>query len=403
MAYNCLHSNSYSGYIGALEFISESLQTIGWTLHDDISSTDKVFTSTGEDDNFVNAYVRIYVSSYIRFDAYMWWNNSTHVGTGRAYSSTSYNYIRTTDGRSLIVYGDKDEIVVWTAGTSYNYMTKSFGFVQPYITGYTTTTSGISSGSDIIVDVDDSSVLNEGTYAMIIGTETEGRDRVYVKDINSNTQITLSSTPRSYVSGAKIGHYPCTLYCGTSDYGINVNNFCYVCGYQSSSITDGVNSCRYMTDSRLHLDDSYLDPESYLQKYVLQPFGLQDYNSPYTIVGYLKYLKYAPVSNYYASNYNQYLYCCGNKHFSGVPTSTLSSGIIDIGHDWINNEFEDKIVVITSGPGLGQTRKVLSNTNDTLSIGDLWGTDPDSSSTYEIYDSVYRNLHAYFCIKEIVS
>ena len=72
MAYHCLHTNTTTGYTEALEFITDSLETIGWTLHDDISSTEKVFTSAGEDDRFVNAYVRLYISTYLRLEGFLW-------------------------------------------------------------------------------------------------------------------------------------------------------------------------------------------------------------------------------------------------------------------------------------------------------------------------------------------
>ena len=134
MAYHCLHTNSFTGETEALAFISTSLQTIGWTLHDDISSTDKVFTSTGEDGNHINAYIRIYVySTYIRFEAYLWWNNSTHAGTAKAYTPTTYQnfYI---DGKSLVIYGDKD-VIILDHHIPEEIETKNICHVNPHLAG----------------------------------------------------------------------------------------------------------------------------------------------------------------------------------------------------------------------------------------------------------------------------
>jgi len=402
MAYQCLHTSSFTGYEEALSFISTSLQTMGWTLYDDVSSTEKIFSSTGVNNQFVEAYIRLYIQTvYFRFEGYMWWDNSTHVGTGKSYSTTTYNYIKFVDNYSIIVYGDEDEVVIWHAGDNSNFMCKGFGFIQPYISGYTTA-SGISSGSNIIVDVDSTADFIEGADLMIIGSSTEGRDKVELKDIKSDTQIELTSTPRAYASGAKIGHYPCTFYCSAGAYNFTADSFNYVCGYLSSSTNDGASNHEYIADGRFHYTGTQLDPEEYLNKYVLQPFGVKDKVTPYQIIGYCKYLKYTPTTSIASTEYNQYLYCVGDKAFSGTPTSATSSGIIDIGHSWDIDEFKDKIIVITSGPGLGETRKVLYNNNDTLSTGDLWRTTPDNTSTYEVYTAVYRNFSSFFCMNEII-
>jgi len=401
MAYHCLHTNSFTGYEEALSFISTSLQTMGWTLYDDVSSTEKVFTSTGSDNQFVNAYVRIYISTYLQFNGYMWWDNSTHAGTGKTYTHSAYNYITIRDNHSIVLYGDEDEIVIWHAGIVSNSKCIGFGFVQPYIVGYTVA-SGISSGSNIIVDVDSTANLMTGANLMIIGSSTEGRDAVELKEIISDTQIELTSTPRTYASGAKIGHYPCTFYCSTANYNFSTTGFHYVCGAGSASTIDGDYYEVYVSDGRFHATSSQLDPEDYLNKYIVQPFGLKEQYTPYSITGYCKYIKYAPVGASSATGYEPILYCVGEVLFSGTPTSTTSSGIIDIGHSWGTDKFKDKIIVITSGPGLGETRKVSYNNNDTLSINTLWSTSPDNSSTYEIYSSVYRNFSSHLCMSEII-
>ena len=405
MAYHCLHTNTLTSYTEALAFISDSLETIGWTLHDDISSTDKIFTSTGEEGNFVNAYVRLYISTYIRIEGYMWWNNSTHTGTGKAYAHTSYNYLIVENGESLVVYGDKNIIVLWAASNSSSYSTKAFGYILPYIEGHTTA-SGISSGSSITVDVDSTSNLMIDSDTMIIGTETEGRDRVHISDIVSDTQIVLTSTPRSYASGAKIGYFPCPFFVTSYQYGVNDLYFQGVCGYATTG-TSNVSSygvCRYTYAGKLFSTDSQIDPDDYVNKHILQSCGYKEYTTTQGMIGYLDILKRAPTSDTSKTYYSHTLYCVNyGDPWSGVPTSTMSSGIVDIGHSWANDQFKDKIIAITSGPGLGETRKVLSNTSDTLTIGDLWVTSPTNGSTYDLYDSVYRNVYGYMCIKEIIS
>ncbi len=403
MAYHCLHTNTTTGYTEALAFVSDSLETIGWTLHDDISATEKVFTSTGERGIFLNAYIRLYVSTYIRLEGYMWWNNSTHTGTGKAYSHTSYNYLKVIDGESLVVYGDKDCIVLWAASDVVNSVSKGFGFIQPYIEGYTTA-SGISSGSDIIVSLDDASKFYKDSDVMIVGTETEGRDRVNISEVISDTQIKLTSTPRAYAAGAKIGYFPCPFFVTSYQSGFSDASFQYVCGYSSvgTTIPASYTYCQYKSSGRLFNTPSYIDPDEYVDRYVLQTSGYVEGYTPYSSVGYNTVYKRSPVSSSKA-NYAQDLFCSNyGEVWYGTPTSATSSGIIDIGHSWTNDQFKDKIIIITSGPGLGETRKVLSNTSDTLNTGDLWSTTPTIESTYEVYDIVYRNVSNFICVNEII-
>jgi len=404
MAYHCLHTNIFTGYEEALSFISTSLQTIGWTLYDDISSTNKVFTSTGEDNQFVNAYIRIFISTYLRFEGYMWWNSDTNTGTGKAYTNTSYNYMKPEDNNSLIVYGNKDVIMIWSAvgASNSNYSSIAFGYLNPFIEGYTTA-SGIYSGSNVLIDVDSTSNLINGSYAKIIGTETEGRDTVYITSIENETQFRVTSTPRDYVSGAKIGIYPCTFFVTSATYGIQYVDLKYVCGYLSSSTSNASTSHEYQSVGELFSMLSYIDPESYTNRYIIQPQGFGDTFSPYPMVGTMKEFKMGPVSRTTDVGYDTYLYCAGENPVNSSPTASTVSGIIDSGQSWEVDEFVDKIIVITSGPGTGQTRNILSNTSDILNIGDLWDNVPSVDSTYEIHEIVYRNLYSNVCAREIVS
>ena len=401
MPYHCLHTNTAATYEAALAFISTSLQTIGWTLYDDVSATEKIFTSSGENGNFTDGYIRIHGSLY--FEAYMWWNNSTHTGTGKAYSAgTYYGRIYVTSNNSIIVYGDKNAIVVWSATSSADYTAQSFGYLTPMHEGYTVA-SGISQGSTVTVDVDDTSCLLNLSYATIIGTETEGRDRVYISSIPNDTQIVISSTPRSYAEGAKIGHYPCPFFLSLGSSNADANYISYVCGYQSAGTANSLSTHRYEKANRLFDNYTYFDPDSYSQRYLLQPYGWEEDGSPYSPVGYLEHFKYAPVTDTTATYYNQHLYCVNSgKIWMGAPSSSTSSGIVDVSQSWETNGLIDKIIVVSSGPGLGQTRRVVSNTESLLVIGDPWDAIPDGTSTYELHDEVYRNIYGFLCMKEIV-
>ena len=64
------------------------------------------------------------------------------------------------------------------------------------------------------------------------------------------------------------------------------------------------------------------------------------------------------------------------------PFNTTS--INDSGEAWIPNEFAGTIVEITGGVGVGQTRRVVSNTATTMAVTPDWTTAPDATSDFTV-------------------
>jgi hypothetical protein len=68
-----------------------------------------------------------------------------------------------------------------------------------------------------------------------------------------------------------------------------------------------------------------------------------------------------------------------------ADATTFSSNTIgDSGAVYLPNEFVGQIVEITSGTGVGQTRKIVSNTTTTFTVTPNWTVTPDTSSDYEV-------------------
>ncbi len=65
-------------------------------------------------------------------------------------------------------------------------------------------------------------------------------------------------------------------------------------------------------------------------------------------------------------------------------TEVSSTTIGDTGESWLLNEFVGSNVEITEGPGLGQTRKIIANTSNTLTVYPAWTTTPETTSDFEI-------------------
>ncbi|MFZ1654596.1 MAG: hypothetical protein WAT84_02085 [Candidatus Moraniibacteriota bacterium] len=75
-----------------------------------------------------------------------------------------------------------------------------------------------------------------------------------------------------------------------------------------------------------------------------------------------------------------------NKRVVAVTnaTSATTTTITDTGETWIPNEFAGQVMAITSDTGAGQTRRVVSNTTDTLTVSPAFSTTPDTTSDFEV-------------------
>lgn len=69
---------------------------------------------------------------------------------------------------------------------------------------------------------------------------------------------------------------------------------------------------------------------------------------------------------------------------AGVATSATGTTLVDSTKSWTTSRWNNMSVLITSGTGAGQTRPIISNTNNTLTVSPVWRTNPDSTSTYRI-------------------
>ena len=76
-----------------------------------------------------------------------------------------------------------------------------------------------------------------------------------------------------------------------------------------------------------------------------------------------------------------------------AESSGSSTTITDDEKNWGVNEYQDCIIYITGGTGLGQIRLIESNTSDTITISRAWAVDPDNTSVYKLY---YTATPAYY-------
>ena len=79
-----------------------------------------------------------------------------------------------------------------------------------------------------------------------------------------------------------------------------------------------------------------------------------------------------------------------NPQETGTATGASDLTLTEGGKTWTVDEWAEYYVAITSGPGRGLVRKIVSNTIDTLTVDGCWtlpggfGSDPAAGSTYQI-------------------
>jgi hypothetical protein len=69
---------------------------------------------------------------------------------------------------------------------------------------------------------------------------------------------------------------------------------------------------------------------------------------------------------------------------SGTATSGTATTLTDTSKSWTTNVYANRMVWINGGTGVGQWRRILSNTSTVLTIDVDWDTNPSSGSTYTI-------------------
>lgn len=69
----------------------------------------------------------------------------------------------------------------------------------------------------------------------------------------------------------------------------------------------------------------------------------------------------------------------------GVATGATATSITDTSKNWTSNKWGSAWIKITGGTGVGQTRQITSNSNNSLNISSAWDTIPATDSEYVIY------------------
>jgi hypothetical protein len=289
------------------------------------------------------------------------------------------------------VYGSKDLVMICTAYSS-SYYYGGFGFVTPVWTQRTVLTAGATAGSTVNLAVANSADVHVGQYLQMWGATEEGRDKVLVSAVPDSTHITVTTLPRNYSSGSWIGVYPVSTAFMPCVNTLVSTGEAYM-GWPCVGNEETPATAPTIDDfTPFYQLQAGTDPDLRLSKYLLRPvYGTRGYANYYHVGGYLptdiilqQYKSCSSLDLFLV--YDGYTY-----PVSGTAESGSATTLVDTDKALTTNAWIDYILVITAGTGVGQTRRIISNTATEFTVA-AWETNPDSSSVYAVVEEAWRAL-----------
>ena len=289
-------------------------------------------------------------------------------------------YLTTSEsGFYFWMYGNKNLIRTHTK-VSTTYYRLMFGHIPTiyWNTPLSDLTQAASSGSSVTIHVTSTSGgFVAGNYYQIFGATGEGRDKVQVSGITNETDMVIASLPRNYGTGSYIGSCPSAFGCGAADLFYNT------CPWTTAGTGNASGNLVKVTP----VSQAYELPDVRSAMDMLQPMIFQQTSvSNYGLIGYCDAYIYAM----YNSTYNSEDTFSVGQQDIGTAESGGASTLTDSDKSWGTNVWADKVIVITFGTGIGQIKKIASNTGTIITITDTWTVNPSSDSQYIICDEAYR-------------
>jgi hypothetical protein len=352
-----------------LDFLEYDL---GYVVYDEISSSEKTF-KMNYSDNYCPFYLYVYEdSNHIKFRLYLYWDLDTHAGDYEVYNT---NWFLTASNNEIIYcHGNEYWCIVTSNITTYankynnpNY-SAIFGEIpvlfDPTVTKITA--SGIS-GDNAILYVEDSSDFYVGvTYQLIGSPDSKCRRMVEIATIPNSTSLTVTNLPVTVISGSYLGAVPCKAFCRGDSSEIE-----RVFGYFDADSVDDTTHEKYEMSFSSAIEDKYMDPDFRQNVWFMTTNYLYDRSG--SVIGYFDSDLLSQTNGDTGD-----LYCVPIN--TGSVNSSVSSGTLitltDDTKSWEVDEHKDRYVVIIDGPGVGEVKKIVSNTSITLnvcsfSVGDL--------------------------------
>ena len=390
MAFASLVKYYASNTQDAIDKFKDVVVSGGWTVHDDLSGSSPysyVLTSSGTSGEEWPAYLRLSQgSNRIDVDHYVYWDNSSHTGNIRI--SSQYEYITSLDSGSFYIWCSANEnSVALDTYASTQHQSAYFCLLNSYdaYAALGVTQSGISSGSDVVLQLGagEADRFVAGTSYQIVGTAAREFVEVSVVDKALDT-ITISSLSYDFAAGSRIGVLP-------HRWGLLRYQYWRVLNLDwdgTSDLPSYANSSTTQPFSRLQID-----PDGRTQKYPMFPYLISGYSNT-GMYGYTPLDQALWMRCHINSNHELPL-AVGRLDIGTSSGSNTTTTLNDTSKSWTINEFSNKVLIITGGPGVGQFRKITSNTPTELTISEAFDTLPDNSSEYVVCNEGWQYLYVY--------
>jgi len=417
MAYST-YSDIPASYSAAYDFICASIVSAGWVLHDTVSSTKKVYKSRGESDKYpYYNYISLEwnSSSRVYFEAYLFWDAGTdtgycgHKGNGSSYREFALDNFQL--GTKVIAAGGNKN-VFWV-----NNLSIASGANGSKIMGYlykpllfddvtTTLSSGATAGDAVTISVVSSAGLGIGTQIYIVDETNLARFvGPVITAIPNGTSITVDTLPYDISSGSYLMNW-------SPNFGFNYSSY-YFCVQNKidPGLSTGQEYTQTHTNSNLRLSrnvtiaTAYTDPGPVNELDMLTPAIGYNQTPSYYIDDHQAVYGITEAENevYYTVRAEASIHGIMNNfgHFENLQASggTLST-LVKTGAGWTTDEWAGKFCITTAGTGLGQSRKIASNTSDTLTFTNDMHTSGDNTTVFYIVDVVYYSISANLVVKQ---
>ncbi len=195
--------------------LKDFLTTVcGWTLWDDGMGEAQpyfvVFSAgeSGQEDIYLQ-FIDDAITDRIAVRGAMYWDPSGHSPVKPVYSNSTTFVTSDSAAFNYWMFGSLDRVVIATR-TGSNYYVHYSGLVKRFWSSdIAITQEAASSGSDVVVQVDDASVVAPGRYYIIKDNANIARVRVTAADVESTPNtVTIETLAAGYSAGAKIGEDP---------------------------------------------------------------------------------------------------------------------------------------------------------------------------------------------------
>lgn len=265
--------------------------------------------------------------------------------------------------------------------------------VKPAVNVEQLITSTVAAGTNVVIPVPQPYLFIVGKYYYLLEKNGRYAERVKVLSVTSAGPV-VDYVRRT--SGYTAGDF-LTVHTGRIMTPSRYHNYRFNTPLGRNFVYD-MNTSEYYSDGNYGDDTIHQDRLWY--RFPYGDYMLPSNNGLYAIsevhIGAYDYSNdsgYIPGSDFlFISSgdvtYNDQ-YLVNQRYYSTIGGCT-SLILTDLNANWETDQFAGKTLVIASGIGLSQARKIVSNTSTTLTIGNAFDIVPAAGDAYAVADESYR-------------